>query len=77
MSSLFQKPGEEDIDISNAPLMQPNPMIQDSKDFIYYIKSANGVCKIYEGNPRDPYERNHQCIFEIKADECYAFTINK
>lgn len=54
-----------------------NPMIQDDKDFIYYLKLANGVIKVYEGNPRDPYEKHHKVIYETKADDCFAFTYHK
>lgn len=48
-------------------------MIQDPKDFIYYIIRQNGICKIIEGNPRDPYLRSHSPIFETKSDDCLGF----
>ena len=63
--------------MSNKPILLPIPMIQDSKDFIYYVKNNNGVLQIYEGNPRDPYEKKHTIIFEQKADNCFAFSMNK
>ena len=27
-----------------------------------------------EGNPQDPYIKNHECIFFIKTDKCLAFS---
>lgn len=57
------------------PMYLPNPMIQDCHDFIYYITKVNGICRIMEGNPRDPYIKNHTAIFETKAEDCYAFTL--
>ena len=50
-------------------------MKMNSKDFIYYITKTNGKCDIMEGNPRDPYLKNHKSIFNIKADKCLAFDI--
>jgi hypothetical protein len=35
------------------------PMILADNDFIYYIKIKNGLCMIYEGNPKDVYFRCH------------------
>jgi hypothetical protein len=70
-------PGDDEMESRNKPVLLPNPMIQDPKDFIYYVKNFNGICQIYEGNPRDPYEKRHQIIFEIKSDDCYGFSMSK
>ena len=52
-------------------------MVQDSRDFIYYVKIQSGMCRIYEGNPRDPYQHRHKVIFEIMAENCLGFTMDK
>ena len=49
-------------------------MIQDSRGFIYYIASLAGEQRVMEGNPQDPYIKNHECIFFIKTDKCLAFS---
>lgn len=49
-------------------------MIQDTKGFIYYITHLHGESQIMEGNPLDPYVKNHQCIYKIKTERCLAFT---
>ena len=52
-------------------------MIQDTKDFIFYVKNNNGIIQIYEGNPRDPSEKKHTVVFELKAEGVWGFTLNK
>lgn len=43
------------------------PLIQDAQGFIYYLIHKDGQILILEGNPKDPYEKNHFCIFELKV----------
>ena len=64
---------DEQVANSNMIHYLPNLMQHDDRDFIYYIVRQNGVCKIREGNPREPYLRNHYDIFETKANDCLAF----
>ena len=52
------------------------PMIQDSSSFIYYLTSSFRQCHVMEGNPKDPYLKNHKSIFEIKVANCLAFSGN-
>ena len=34
---------------------------------MYYIVHEMGVCSLMEGNPQDPYIKNHYSIFNILA----------
>ena len=29
-----------------------------------------------EANPRDPYVENHECVMELKAEKCLAFSLD-
>ena len=35
------------------------PVILGENDYIYYVKNRNGLCMIYEGNPKEAYINSH------------------
>jgi hypothetical protein len=45
-------------------------MIQDLKNFLYYVVKVQGECRIMEINPRDSLLRSHYSIFVMKAERC-------
>lgn len=49
----------------------------NDRDFMYYIKSLDGKCYIIEGNPREQNISQHECVFELKAEECKGFDIGE
>ena len=36
------------------------PMVLGENDFLYYIKMKNGLCMIYEGNPKEAFVNKHE-----------------
>ena len=34
-------------------------MVLAQNSFIYYVMKHNGLCSLYEGNPREPYNTRH------------------
>ena len=50
---------EEETNIKSVTTFEGVPMLLNKKDFIYYVTKTNGKCDIIEGNPRDPYMKNH------------------
>ena len=68
---------EDEKDIIGRTFFEQVNMIQNDRDFIYYVTRTNGMCQIMEGNPKVPKIASHQCIFEIKANKCLALTIKE
>lgn len=56
----------------DIPLLENVTMIQDKRNFLYYVVRSQGQCKVMEINPRDSLIRNHYAIFELKAERCYG-----
>ena len=50
-------------------------MIQGEHGFLYYLTKSRGNVEVNEGNPRDPYFYQHECIFSMKANQCLAFSL--
>jgi hypothetical protein len=46
-------------DLKKNHVCENIPFISDSKGFIYYVQIEQGEYKIMEGNPKDPYLKNH------------------
>ena len=49
------------------------PLVLGENDYIYYVKMKNGMCMIYEGNPKEPYIQKHEEIFCFRAFKCLSF----
>lgn len=59
-----------DSDDDDIPKLENVTLIQDKKNFMYYVVKSQGTCRIMEINPRDSFLRSHYSIFEIKAEKC-------
>ena len=51
-------------------------MVLGQNDFIYYLKKKNGLCMIYEGNPKEAYLHKHEEVFSFVANKCLSFDID-
>jgi hypothetical protein len=50
--------------------------LQDPQGFIYYVNHKNGEIQVMEGNPKNPYIKHHQCIYNLKVEGIIAFNGN-
>jgi len=49
----------DDDSLFNKHIYQPVPMIKDDYDYLYYVVMINNELCVMEGNPLDPYIKNH------------------
>jgi len=49
----------DDESTFNKHIYQPVAMIKDDYDYLYYVVMINNEICVMEGNPKDPYIKNH------------------
>jgi hypothetical protein len=51
-------------------------LLQDTQGFIYYINIKDGEIQLIEGNPKNPYIKKHESIYNMKGEGVIAFNGN-
>tara|TARA_B110000285_G_C14946170_1_gene524428 strand:- start:391 stop:678 length:288 start_codon:yes stop_codon:yes gene_type:complete len=51
-------------------------LLQDTQGFIYYIIHKDGEIQLMEGNPKNPYIKKHESIYNMKGEGIIAFNGN-
>jgi hypothetical protein len=60
-SCTHEEEDEEIIQMTGGHIqIDKIPLILGENDFIYYVKARNGLCMIYEGNPKEAYINSHE-----------------
>lgn len=71
----MKKKIDDNFDLTKESVLEQVLMQQDGKGFLYYITKVNNVCTLMEGNPRDPYIKNHYPIASVNTPKCLSFGI--